>query len=45
MKAQMELLMNNGKIKKVRHTLTSAVNAEMVKTAINLVRSANIKRL
>jgi hypothetical protein len=45
MKALMGLLMNNGKIKMVKNTQTNVDNAEMVKTAFNLVGSAIIKRL
>lgn len=37
--------MNNGNVKMGKNTQTSADNADMVKTAFNLVQSAIIKRL
>jgi hypothetical protein len=44
MKAHMGSLMNNGKLKMVKNTQTSADNAEVGKIAFNLVRSAIIKQ-
>jgi hypothetical protein len=45
MKDHMALRMNNGNLKMVNYTQTSAVNADMGKTAFNLVQSVIIERL
>lgn len=45
MKVLMGSRMNNGSLKIVKNTQTSADNADMGNTAFNLVQSAIIKRL